>query len=119
MSSAFSKNMQGVATKLLTKYGSSVSLIKVGARTWDPDEGEYVKQPDTTYPLTAVPVPVNANLVDGTTIQAGDMQVICDLKVEPLSEDKVEFQGHRWSIVAIKQSVVSDDRIVYFIQVRK
>ncbi|EMZ3894785.1 hypothetical protein ABDJ00_004956, partial [Salmonella enterica] len=54
MSTAFSKKMQGVATRLLGKYGSTVKLIRAGAKVWDEGLGEYVQQPDTQIPLTAV-----------------------------------------------------------------
>lgn len=119
MSSAFSKRMQGVATRLLSRYGSTVTLIRAGAKVWDEMLGEYVQQPDTELPLTSVPVPVNKGLVNGTTIQAGDMVVKADSSVFPTMEDKVDFNGERWSIVAIERKQVNDDVIAWFIQVRK
>lgn len=119
MSSAFSKRMQKTATRLLGKYGSTVSLIRAGSKVWDPDEGEYVESPPTTIPLTSVPVPVNVALVNGATIQAGDMIVKADHSVLPKMEDKVSFNGTEWSIVAIETKMVNDDVITWFIQVRK
>lgn len=119
MSSAFSKRMQKTATRLLGKYGSSVNLIRAGAKVWDPDEGEYVESPPATIPLTSAPVPVNVALVNGTTIQAGDMIVKADHSVLPKMEDKVSFNGAEWSIVAIETKMVNDDVIAWFIQVRK
>lgn len=119
MSTAFSRKMQGVATRLLTKYGSTVILIRAGIKVWNPDEGEYVQQPDTIIALKAVPVPVNATLVDGTTIQAGDMIVKADYSVLPSMEDKIEFSGEQWSVVGIEKKIVNDDIVAWFIQVRK
>ncbi|ELZ3649982.1 hypothetical protein ULT26_004276 [Salmonella enterica] len=119
MSTAFSKKMQGVATRLLGKYGSTVTLVRAGAKVWDEDLGEYVQQPGTQIPLTSVPVPVNAGLVNGTTIQAGDMVVKADYSVLPKMEDKVEFSGAQWSVVGIEKKIVNDDSVVWFIQVRK
>lgn len=119
MSSAFSKRMQKTATRLLGKYGSAVNLIRAGSKVWDPDEGEYFESPTTTIPLTSVPVPVNVALVNGTTIQAGDMIVKADHSVLPKMEDKVSFNGAEWSIVAIETKMVNDDVIAWFIQVRK
>ncbi|QHJ80301.1 MAG: hypothetical protein [Bacteriophage sp.] len=119
MSTAFSKRMQGVGTRLLTKYGSTVNLVRAGAKVWDSLEGEYVQQPDTIIALKSVPVPVNAGLVDGTTIQAGDMIVKADYSVVPSMEDKVEFSGEQWSVVGIEKKIVNDDIVAYFIQVRK
>lgn len=119
MSSAFSKRMQKTATRLLGKYGSAVNLIRAGSKVWDPDEGEYVESTPATIPLTSVPVPVNVALVNGTTIQAGDMIVKADHSVLPTMEDKVSFNGAEWSIVAIETKMVNDDVIAWFIQVRK
>ncbi len=36
MGTAFSKRMQGVGTRLLSKYGSTVNLVRKGQKTWDP-----------------------------------------------------------------------------------
>lgn len=119
MSTAFSKKMQGVATRLLDKYGSTVTLVRAGSKVWNPVTGEYEWQPDTQIPLTAVPVPINAALVNGTTIQAGDMMVKADYSVLPKMEDKVDFAGERWSVVAIERKQVNDDIVAWFIQVRK
>lgn len=119
MSTAFSKKMQGVATRLLGKYGSTVTLIRAGAKVWDEYLGEYVQQPDTQIPLTAVPVPINIALVNGTTIQAGDMMVKADYSVLPKMEDKVLMDGEQWSVEGIQPKKVNDDIVAWFIQVRK
>lgn len=119
MSSAFSRKMAGVATRLLTKYGSSVSLLRAGSKVWDSNLGEYVFGPDTTIPLAGVPVPVAVGLINGTTIQAGDMVVKADGAVEPKPEDKVSFAGVQWSIVNIERKLVNDQTIAWVIQVRK
>lgn len=119
MSTAFSKHMQGVATRLLGKYGSSVTLVSIGDAVWDPVLAEDVPGAETRTVLTSVPVPVNAKLVNGTTIQAGDMIVKSDFSVVPHMQDKVEFGGEQWSVVGIEKKIVNDDVVAYFIQVRK
>lgn len=119
MSTAFSKKMQGVATRLLGKYGSTVTLVRAGSKVWDENLGEYVQQPDTQIALTAVPVPISIALVNGTTIQAGDMMVKADYSVLPKMEDKVDFGGERWSVIGIERKQVNDDIVAWFIQVRK
>lgn len=119
MSTEFSKKMQGTATRLLGKYGSTVTLVRSGETTWDPVLGEDVQGPSVSIPLTSVPVPVNAGLVNGTTIQAGDMVVKADFSVVPDMDDKVNFGGEQWSVVGIEKKMVNDDIVAYFIQVRK
>lgn len=119
MSSPFSRKMQGVATRLLTKFGSTVILVRAGLKVWDGSAGEYIRGPDTRVPLVSVPVPVKVELINDTTIQAGDMIVRADFSVKPSHEDKVEFDGAVWSVVNIEPKFVNDDVVVWFIQVRK
>lgn len=119
MSSVFSTKMQGVATRLLGKYASAVTLIRAGSKAWNDSLGEYEWQPETRTPLVAVPVPINIGLVNGTTIQAGDMVIKADHSVTPKIEDKVETDGVQWSIVALEAKKVNDDIVAWFIQVRK
>ena len=115
----FASRMKNTATRLLSKYGSTVTLLRAGTSEWDSDEGEYITTPTASIPLTAVPVPVAVGLVNRTTIQAGDMMLKADGVVEPNMQDKVEFQGARWSIVNIEPKIVNDIVLAYFIQVRK
>lgn len=119
MSTAFSKKMQSTATRLLGKYGSTVTLVRAGETTWDPVLGEDVTGPDTLIPLTSVPVPVSLGLIDGTAIQAGDMVTKADYSVMPTQKDKVQFRGEQWSVVGVDPKLVNDDIIAWFIRIRK
>lgn len=119
MSTAFSQRMQKLGTRLLTKYGSSVSLVRSGDKVWDEVAGEYTQAPDIVLKLNAVPVPVNAALINDTAIRAGDMVIKADATVTPDMDDKIDFSGERWSVVAIERKIVNDDTVAWFIQVRK
>lgn len=119
MSTAFSKRMQATATRLLGKYGSTVTLVRAGEKVWDEQLGEYVTGPDLRIPLTSVPVPVSLSLVDGTNIHAGDMVAKSDYSVMPTQADKVEFRGEQWSVVGADPKIVNDDPICWFIRIRK
>lgn len=118
MSTTFSKKMQGVGTRLLGKYGSTVTLVSIGQAVWDPILGEDVPGAEIRTLLTSVPVPVKTGLINGTTIQAGDMIVKSDFSVVPHMQDKIEFNGVQWSIVGIEPKIVNDDAVAYFIQIR-
>ena len=116
---AFANRMKNTATRLLSKYGSTVTLLRAGTSTWSESAGEYVTSAAQSIPLTAVPVPVAVGLVNGATIQAGDMMLKADGVVEPKMQDKIEFQGAQWSIVNIEPKIVNDVVLAHFIQVRK
>lgn len=116
---AFADRMKSTATRLLSKYGSTVTLVRAGVKTWDSNAGEYVFSASTSLPLNAIPVPIQAGLVDGTTIQSGDVMLKADGLVKPELTDKVSFNGAQWSIVGIEPKIINDVTIAYFIQVRK
>ena len=119
MSTAFSQRMQKTATRLLSTYGSTVTLVRAGGKVWNETTGEYEWAADQEIPLTAAPVPINILLVNNTTIQAGDMMVKADYHVLPRMEDKVRFNNEQWSVVGIQPKMVNDDVVSWFIQVRK
>lgn len=116
---AFADRMKSTATRLLSKYGSTVTLLRAGTSTWSESAGEYVISGSQSIPLTAVPVPIAVGLVNGTTIQSGDVMLKADGLVKPELTDKVSFNGAQWSIVGIEPKIINDVTIAYFIQVRK
>lgn len=103
---SFAKRMQkNVATKLLTKYDESpsderrIKLVRKGVPAWDDDAGEVLPGVDEIIDLVGVTVPFSAGLVNGTTIQAGDVQAIVTSATEPTTADKLQIDGVEWSIV--------------------
>lgn len=102
---SFAKRMQGVATKLLTKYDESpsddrrIKLVRKGVPAWDDDAGEALPGVDEIIDLVGVTVPFSAGLVNGTTIQAGDVQAIVTSATAPTTADKLQIDGVEWSIV--------------------
>ena len=113
---SFAKRMQGVATKLLTKYDEApsgnrrIKLVRKGVPAWDDDAGEVLPGVDEVIDLVGVTVPFSAGLVNGTTIQAGDVQAIVTSATAPTTADKLQIDGVEWSIVdrpLVEYTVVS------------
>ena len=104
---SFAKKMQGVATKLLNKFdesdGARLTLLKRGGEpVWDEILGEMVIQPDTSIKLDGVTVSFSSGLVNGTTIQTGDVRVIAsasDSSIVISEQDRVKIGDITWSIV--------------------
>lgn len=138
--SAFGKNfaieMQGVATELLTQFdgrddNERMAILKQGDSVWNPTTGEFEIGPDVKYFLTGVAITASADLVDGTTIQAGDKIIKATVKLEdesggevdyiPQIKDKVLIDGVQWSVVANPHAdYTGNDLIInYNIQVRR
>ena len=101
----FAQRMNKVATKLLTKYDESdsanrrIKLIIKGVPAWDAELAEFVQGMDSTVDLVGVTVPFSADLIDGTTIQSGDVTAIVTTSAQPKIGDKVQIDGEEWSIV--------------------
>ena len=104
---SFAKKMQGVATKLLNKFdesdGTRLTLLKRGGEpVWYEILGEMVIQPDTSIKLDGVTVSFSSGLVNGTTIQTGDVMVIAsasDSSIVISEQDRVKIGDITWSIV--------------------
>jgi hypothetical protein len=119
---SFAKRMQGVATKLLSKYDESdgrIVLVRQGVPVWDETAGEMLPGLAELIPLVGVTVPVDVRLIDGTNIQAGDVVAKVTSATEPTTADKLEFEGTQWSIVGVTPSRYTDTTIMYNIQARR
>ena len=122
---SFSKRMQGVATKLLTKYDESpsgnrrIKLVRKGVPAWDDDAGEVLPGVDEVIDLVGVTVPFSAGLVNGTTIQAGDVQAIVTSATAPTTADKLQIDGIEWSIVDRPLVEYTNTAICYKIHARR
>ena len=100
---SLAKRMQQTATRLLNKFDESngrIKLVRKGASYFDPILGEEVISPDVTIDLVGVTVVFDQSLVNGTTIQAGDVMVIATSAEKPTIQDKVLIDGVQWSIVS-------------------
>lgn len=118
----FASKMQGVATRLLTKYDEApgrLVLLRVGPPVWDDTLAEMVPGAVEQLPLTGVTVPFSAALVDETTIQSGDVQAIVTSAQEPKAGDKLLIDGVQWSIVGQPLVQYTGLAICYKIHARK
>ena len=132
----FAQEMQDMATELLTEFderpeNSKLTLIVQGGKTFNPVTGEYEFASDAEYKMTGVQKTVSASMVDGTTIQQGDvfLTVSVDMvdasgsavSVTPTVKDKVLIDGVQWSITDTPHAdyTGSGTIICYKMQVRK
>ena len=122
----FATDMQQVATELLTEFderpvGGKIQLVKNSEAVWDPILAEYVITQGATIDLTGVAVPYSQSMIDGTTIQSGDIKLTVTLAAEPLAQDKILLDGVQHSIVSIVPFAYTgkDLTIAYAIQIRR
>lgn len=116
--------MQEVAQELLNEFDErdeKMILRVAGESYFDATLGETVIGASQEYELTGVATNYSERLINGTTIQNGDIRlsVLCD--VEPTQTDKVIIDDVEASIVAVNPLAYTgkDKTIMYKIQVRR
>lgn len=120
---SFAKSMQAVASKLLSQFDESdgrIVLIRKGGAVWDPVLAEMVQSPDVEIKMTGVTVAYSEQMVNGTTIQAGDVQVIASVVDGGISpQDKIKIDGALWSIVGVPMVDYTGLTLCHKIQCRR
>jgi hypothetical protein len=133
---SLSKNFQALSDSLLAKFDERkgddrMAILKQGEIVWDPIEAKEVIGPDTKYFLNGVQINVSAGMVNGTTIQSGDMMIKASVNMfdeadlpivyVPRVNDKMLIDGVQWSIVNAPHSNYTGNDVIinYNIQVRK
>ncbi|GEM_PF-2119925 len=120
----FAKEMQEVAEELLTEFDEreeKMILRVAGESYFDANLAETVIGEAQEYELTGVATTYNEGLINGTTIQNGDIQLSVLCEVEPKQADKVVIDDAEASIVAVNPVAYTgkDKTIMYKIQVRR
>ena len=123
---SFAADMAQVATDLLGEFderpvSDKIQLKRNSVAVWDPTLVEDVITPGATIDLTGVAVPYSQGLVDGTTIQSGDIKLTVTMATEPLAQDKVILDGAEHSIISIVPFAFTGKplTIAYAIQIRR
>ena len=121
---SFAKEMQEVAEELLNEFDErdeKMILRVAGESYFDTNLAETVIGEAQEYDLTGVATTYSEGLINGTTIQNGDIQlsVLCD--VEPKQDDKVVIDDVEASIVTVNPVAYTgkDKTIMYKIQARR
>lgn len=119
MSNAFYTRLAGTASRLLTKFGGTVSVSRSVGRSVNPVTGAIT--PGSTSTLTAKGLIQRYvdNLIDGSRIKDSDRLLILDNTFEPLLTDRPMVDGQQWNIVDIKSVKPAAVSVVYFLQVRR
>lgn len=132
----FATDMNEVATELLTEFDERtgddrLAILKQGDVVWNPVTAENEIAPDTKYFLTGTQQNDLSGMIDGSTVQQGDMMLTVSTLITdesgaiveyiPQVEDKVLIDGIQWSIVDTPHSNYTGDNLIiaYKIQVRK
>lgn len=115
----FYDKMAATASRLVVKFGKSITIRRTTAGTFDPVTGTQTG--DTTADLTTngIEQKIDTKLIDGTRIQNGDRMFVFDKTQVPTVEDQIIVNSVPWSIVMVTPVSPAGTDIVYFVQVRK
>ena len=116
--SDFYTKMASTASRLISKYGQSVLLIRSGD-TAHPVSGATTSGGGVNLKVSGTLQKYPDNLIDGTRIKASDRLMIIDGSKEPLASDLVKIDNQNWAIESIKTVNPAGTALIYFIQVRR
>ncbi len=116
--SDFYTSMAATASRLITKYGQSLLLLRSGDST-DPVTGTVTTGSSVNYKINGILQTYPNNLIDGTRIKSSDRLVMTDATVTPLMGDKIKLESQDWNIESIKTLNPASTALVHFIQVRR
>ncbi len=85
---AFYDRMADTATRLLTKFGKSVTFQRVTS-VFNPITGMDTSRTTETIDTVGVEIPINQALIDGTRVQSDDKFIVIDASFEPMMSDRL------------------------------
>ena len=117
---SFQYDMAATAHELLTEFGTTATLVKVVAGTYDPDTGS-VSNTETSYTITMYEEDASGSDVDGSQVKAGDKLAMISTvgSVQPETNDRIAYQGADWMIVDATRENVNGLACVYYVTMRK
>ena len=116
--SAFYDNLASTASRLISKYGQTLYIVKTGDSI-DPVTGVTTSAARANIKVNGILQNYPDNLIDGTRIKSSDRMVIIGGTVKPLNDDRIRIENQDWSIESIKTSNPAGTALVHFIQARR
>ncbi len=103
---SFAEEMKELSDELLTEFderegGEIIRLKVLGVSTYDETLRRNVFSADQEYPMTGVASNYSESMINGTTIQSGDVLLTVFCEVNPSQKDKVVVDGSEYSIVNV------------------
>lgn len=85
-------------TAALADVGFAVTLTRPGTKTGPANDPTF--GPPTTHTLRVMQDTLGFGVIDGTTIRAGDVRLMCAAEgIRPTTGDKITVQGKPYSVV--------------------
>jgi hypothetical protein len=122
----FYSNMQGVALRLIEKFGQTITLRDTVPGEYDPVTGEQTPDVEVDQPAQAILQDYalqqsGMSYAEGTVIKQGDKKILVAAQgiTPPTLTTTVLADGATWTIVNIKEINPAGTPLVYELQGRR
>lgn len=96
-----------------------LQIVRTAGRSVSSTTGKFVSGSDENINVTGIVSPYKKGQRNGVDIQDGDLLVIIDSTIEPLSSDSFLIDGDNYAVVAIERIRPSYQTMLYKVQVRR
>jgi hypothetical protein len=121
MTGALDTRMRSLAQRLTDKFGKAVVLREFAGNTFDPSTGQNTAS-YTDHNANAVVRSYAERLIDGSSVQVGDLEVSVpakDLTFVPDTQDRLRMDGVEYAIVNPQRTYSGEQVALYVLQVRR
>lgn len=102
----------------LTKYGSTCKLVKTVGQVYEPSTNEY-KNVNEIVEGKAILSTFDIEMVNGTSIQNGDISLLCCFPERPVNNNNIVFGDKTYIVVSVNPcNIDGKTDIFYEVQAR-
>ena len=114
----FYTNMAATATRLLAKYGQTITWSQTTGGTYNPATGETTGGTTTNYSGYGALLDFNTSLIDGDQIQATDKRLLLQSGDIAAIQDQLTVDGTAYTVVMKKEINPAGTVVMYEFQLR-
>ena len=113
--------MAATATRLLTRFGGPLQLVRVLPGAYDPATDTLSGGSETSHTVTGAKFDYEQDDIDGTVIRKGDQRayIAPTAAVTPQTGDVLTIDGEQWNVVASRPLKPASVIVLHDVQVRR
>lgn len=106
-------------TRMIKKYGYTLSLVRPARSGIDPNTGDRLADASPQiFTVTGIDQQYKQSEIDGTVIQTGDKKILLTAEIAPEQGDHLTDGVNRWNIITITPVKPAREVLLYSLQVR-
>jgi len=119
MPDSFYFRMAETAKRLIDRFGQTVEIKRETGEVIDPVTGQVSPGTEESFYPSGVLRPYRKSLIDGTRIQANDLELVLDNTVNPITSDEPKINGEYFTVVNVSSIAPGGTPLIYNVQVRR